>query len=166
MVASVLFVDDHEGYSASMQSAFRLRNMDVDCVVDWSSALDRFRVCQYELVIADYNLPGSAHGLRLLEAIKELNPATRLVLISGEFTSDVRASVESIDVVDRFLEKGSPDTVGELLREVELATKRAAQPTDWWAVADAHRRRKDMSFHQLAVVDDELKELIVSNGDN
>src|ERR1035437_171441 len=103
MAARVLVIDDEATFLEPLKALLEARGIEADYETTWEGGREAFRVAQHELVIADYNLPGSDHGLLLLSAIKVLNPATRLVLMSGQLGPEVRAQVEG--VVDRFLEK-------------------------------------------------------------
>ena len=59
----------------------------MDHAFGWQEALELFRVNGYELVVADYNLPDTQHGLQLLARMKLLVPTSKLILISGALTS-------------------------------------------------------------------------------
>jgi DNA-binding response OmpR family regulator len=138
MAAHVLLIDDELGFSGSVKSFFDSAGIELDCASTWQEGLNAFRVGQHELVIADYNLPGSDHGLRLLLEVRRLRPSSRLILISGALNEEeAQLLVPRAGLVDRFLPK-APDLGRELLAEARDAVRRAEEPTDWTQVATAH----------------------------
>jgi ActR/RegA family two-component response regulator len=127
---ATLLVEDNEAFGASLRSALAARGYETDLATTWDDGLAAFRTGGHELVIADYNLPGSSHGLRLLAAAKLLVPSSRLVLISG---------------------------AGELLPLVAEAAARATEPTDWRGFAAGYVADLDRDFPEVARVDEALQ---------
>lgn len=135
--ATILLIDDELQFAESMRRSLATSGATIDVAHTWDDGIRNFRVGLHELVIADYNLPGSKHGLKLLAAIKPLRPSARLILISGELTSQAQTVVRETPLVDRYLEKTS-DLSLELLREASEAVTREKDPTNWVTVAGAH----------------------------
>jgi len=136
-IAATLLIDDDVGFSTSTKHLFHERGIALDWAQSWDEGLGLFRVGLHELVIADYNLPGSSHGLRLLAKIKPLRPSSKLILISGALTSRAAKIVKETTLVDDYLEKTAslPDTLVELAQK---AAGRAQESTDWPAAAGAY----------------------------
>lgn len=134
LAATTLLVEDHKESAEGYIERFREEgNLALDWAEDWDEALGMFRVAGYPLVIADYNLPGSEHGLKLLVAMKRLIPHSELILISGAMSPRAEQLAESIDFLDGFYPKrvGLVDTLLQRARQVAERN----QPTDWRKVA-------------------------------
>jgi len=156
MIAHVLLIDDEQAFSDSMRAFFQTAGIELDYAGTWKDGLDAFRVGQHELVIADYNLPGSLHGLRLLLEIRRLRPSSRLILISGALRDEAKDLVPKTGLVDRFLPKDDK-LAEELLIEAEAAVKRAEGPTDWQQVARAHVNWAALDDKVVENIDQALK---------
>ena len=154
MSALVLVIDDDPDFLDPLRDRFVILGIEADYSTTWDEGLDAFRVGQHELVLADYNLPGSEHGLQLLCRVKELNPATRLVLISGKFGADERKDIER--VVDRFLEKVAD--LDEIVREARDAAERSGDVSNWPSMAAAFHDPADPDEESRRAVDDRLRD--------
>jgi CheY-like chemotaxis protein len=85
----------------------------VDMTTSGHEALDRFEEHRYDLVIADYAMPGM-NGDALAEAIKRLVPEQPVLLVSG-FVEHLleNSGLNGVDLVI-----GKPFELGELKRAV------------------------------------------------
>src|SRR5688572_19887940 len=95
-----LLVEDNDAFAEELEAALNDRGLRIDRASGWEEGLELFRVNGYELVIADYNLPDTEHGLELLAQIKMLIPSSRLVLISGALTPAAERSLADIGLLD------------------------------------------------------------------
>lgn len=96
MPMRILLVDDHALFREGLK--FLLRSLDaalaVDEAGDCTKALEHAAARRYELVLLDFKMPGTA-GLDALAALREVTPATPLVVLSGEEDpAVVRAAIE------------------------------------------------------------------------
>jgi ActR/RegA family two-component response regulator len=148
-------VEDDEAFGASLRSALAARGYDTDLATTWDDGLAAFRTGGHELVIADYNLPGSAHGLRLLAAAKLLVPSSHLVLISGALSPAAEELARSTSLISFF--RKTPALAGELLPLVVEAAARANEPTDWRAFASGYIADLDRDFPEVGRVDEALR---------
>lgn len=133
--ATTLLVEDDADVAETYVKRFNEEEgLPLDWASTWDDALDMFRVAGHPLVIADYNLPGSRHGLQLLLAMKRLVPSSRLILISGAMSPRAESLAETIDFLDGFYPKrlGLGD---DLLREAVQVANDAVKPTDWRSFA-------------------------------
>ena len=136
--ASALIIDDDVALLDSWTRLARVDGFDVVTADTWDEGLALFHVLSPDLVIADYNLPGSSHGFRLLAAIRRLRPSVRLVLISGVIEPSRLKDVEETGVVDRALSKGDTTTLTcTVLEEIKLTAERSRTPTNWHEFAEA-----------------------------
>lgn len=149
---TTLLVEDDDKLADTLCNAFREANVRVEHARDWQSGLELFRAGGHELVIADYNLPGSEHGLLLLLQVKVLMPSTRIVLISGALTPQAEAELEPLNIIDAYFSKDSI-LVSRLLPWVEEAHDRAAELTDWQRFADGHLSDPAVQRAEVARID-------------
>ncbi len=139
MVAEVLLIDDEKSFGVSLKNVLSNQyGISVDYASTWDEGIGLFRVGQHELVIADYNLPGSRNGLKLLANIKRLRPSTRLVLISGFLPKDAEKTLSPLGLVDRYVAKSPTEMIAPLVEEAQAAVERAKTPSDWPNVTGAH----------------------------
>jgi DNA-binding response OmpR family regulator len=157
LAPATLLVEDDVETARSILDALRDRGHLVDHAESWEDGLALFRVAGHELVIADYKLPGSEHGLQLLVKMRMLLPATRLVLISGEFGPNAERLAASADFIDAFISKGSATLVADLAAHVERAVERADQSTDWQAFGAGYLADPERDFPELARIDEALR---------
>jgi len=151
--AATLLVDDDVGFSASILSTFSESEVLVDWAQGWVEGLELFRVVLHELVIADYNLPRSEHGLKLLAGMKPLRPSSRLILISAALTSKAEEIVKQTRLVDRYLAKTEASFAEELVGEVRRASRRASEPSDWHAVATGYVTQQSIYSNDIKRID-------------
>lgn len=156
MDAATLLIDDDAGFAESVAASFEARDIPLDVANSWEAGLDLYRVGLHELVVADYNLPGSKHGLKLLLEVKALRPSSRLVLISGRVTPTAADLIAAAGLVDRFIPK-TPDLARELIDEAREAESRAGQGTNWRQIGGAHLARNTIDDGALESIDAALR---------
>lgn len=163
--ATTLLVEDDTDVAETYVERFRDEgNLVLDWAADWEEALRMFRVAGYPLVIADYNLPGSDHGLKLLVAMKRLVPHSELILISGAMSPRAEQLAESIDFLDGFYPKRV--NLGEtLLQRALQVAEREHQPTDWRAVASGYLADPRSYQDELDQIDAELSTDVIRQRD-
>lgn len=151
-----LLVEDDEGVVASYRRTFEADGIEIDVAETWNEALGLFRVAGHRLVIADYNLPGDDHGLRLLVEMKLLVPSTRLILISGALSRPAEELAQKVTLIDDFHPKTSslPDT---LVDQAKAAIEWAAEETDWQKVGEEYLTPADVVDSALEEIDDALR---------
>ncbi len=76
-------------------------------------ALVRIQQAMYALVLTDYEMPG-VNGLELAQAVRQLSPDTRVVLMTGYDTAKLRDTAERL-ALDGYINK--PFTISQL-REI------------------------------------------------
>jgi two-component system, response regulator RegA len=89
----LLLVDDDERFCWTMQRAFSQRNYEVRLAHSVAQAGELLRSWLPEFALLDLRMPGPA-GLTLIPRIKEANPDTRIVILTG-FAS-IATAIEAI----------------------------------------------------------------------
>jgi CheY-like chemotaxis protein len=134
-----LLVDDNRPLLESVAAAAAAATLELVTADSWEDGLALFHVLSPELVVADYNMPGSRMGLQLLAEIRRLRPSVRLVLVSGYLDAEDIAQVDQLGLVDATLTKGnSVETAQAIMAELQAVADSTAGPTDWVDFADAY----------------------------
>lgn len=153
-----LLIDDDVSLVQSIKETVEARGLEIATAATWDEGLELFHSMSPDLVIADYNLPGSKMGLQLLYEIAHLRPSVRLVLFSAFLNEADVEKVLALGLVDRAFRKTSPVvTAREVMSEVAAAAVRSNEPTDWAAFGRAAGRRSAVSESSLAALDSYLR---------
>src|SRR5215472_9201127 len=89
-VPHILIVDDDPALLQALPEALRLRlgEVNVETYDSGSAALARIATTEFDAIISDIKMP-EMDGLALLARIKELQPATPTLLITGHGDHDL-----------------------------------------------------------------------------
>ncbi len=79
---SILIVDDDEVLRKRLARAFDERGYDVRMAANYEEAIAAAQSESPELAILDLRMPGRS-GLELVQALKKLDPATKIVVLTG-----------------------------------------------------------------------------------
>lgn len=85
VVQRILIADHDPDVHRLLLPALQTPGRRIDCVRDGQEALQRLESAPYDLVLAEVNMPG-LDGLSLLQRVRELRPATKVVVMTGEST--------------------------------------------------------------------------------
>jgi CheY-like chemotaxis protein len=116
----VLIADDAEGVRTLLKRVYETLIPGYRVVVasDAAEALDQLSQGPFELLVTDYHMPGQ-NGLELAGRVRQLSPATRIVLMSGNGVLKDGPG-ENWDI-DAYLEK--PFTLGQVMVITEQVMK-------------------------------------------
>ena len=107
----VLVVDDEASIRDLLAKTLALAEYEVDTASDASTALNRLREAEYDLLIADLRMPGM-DGLTLIRQVKKIRAELPVIIITG-FSSEASA-IEAVNLgVAGYLRK--PFRVPEVL---------------------------------------------------
>ena len=153
-----LLIDDDEALASGLQSLAADEGLELLTAATWNEGLEVFHATAPNLVIADYNLPESSHGLRLLLEIGRLRPSVRMLLVSAYLNEADVEQVMALGLVHRVLRKVDAMSTGRaLLEEIRLAAEVSGKPTDWVAIGEANRRVSDVSEEAFERLDEFLR---------
>jgi two-component system, response regulator, stage 0 sporulation protein F len=82
---NILVVDDDKNVRSYVAKILSVKPWHVDTAADGSAALAMARNRSYDIVILDYRMPGM-NGLEVGRRIKELQPETRAIFLTGYAT--------------------------------------------------------------------------------
>ncbi|HWR51163.1 MAG TPA: response regulator [Bryobacteraceae bacterium] len=80
--ARILLVDDNKLGLGARKALLEEQGYEVTTAMEGIEALERFAETRYDIVITDYKMP-RMNGLELIGHLRQLAPATPIVLISG-----------------------------------------------------------------------------------
>lgn len=153
-----LLIDDDAAIRDSIARAVAQKGLKLELAETWEEGLDAFFALGPELVIADYNLPGSDMGLELLFRVAQSRPAVRLILFSAFLTEDDADQIEAVGPVDRVLSKKDPVYAAKaILEEIAEAAQRHAQPTNWVDVSNAAIATRSVNEEAFRELDRSLR---------
>lgn len=113
----VLVADDEASIRELLGKTLALAEYHVDSVPDGRSALDRLRIDNYDLLIADLRMPG-VDGLQLIREARRFNTTLKVIIITGY--SSESAAIEAVNLgVNGYLTK--PFRVAQVLSAVTKA---------------------------------------------
>ena len=126
MEKRILIIDDEKDICLLLERFLAKKGYDCKAVSDENEGFDLIKQNAYDLVITDLRLP-SISGIELLQKIKILSPATKVIIITGY--SDIKTAVEAIkygasDYVSKPL---YPD---ELLNTIKTALEQEETPSN------------------------------------
>jgi DNA-binding NtrC family response regulator len=118
----VLIIDDEEIFVQSLTKVLRTRGMKARGVYNGSSAVEAISGEEFDVIILDMRMPGM-DGLATLQAIREKDPLTPVILLTGhEDIERVRMALKS-GVVEFLLK---PCDIEYLIAAIENASERKA----------------------------------------
>ena len=91
----VLVADDEESIRELLARTLALAEYDVEAVGDARAALDRLRMADYDLLIADLRMPGM-DGLLLVREARRMHPTLSVIIITG-YSSEASA-IEAVNL--------------------------------------------------------------------
>ena len=93
--ARVLVVDDEASIRELLSKTLALAEYEVDTASDANVALERVRVVDYDLLIADLKMPGM-DGLTLIRQVKRLRTELPVIIITGYSTES--SAIEALNL--------------------------------------------------------------------
>lgn len=120
-VKSILVIDDDEVFRNTLQRAFMRRGLQVVQAADSASALEVLRAKKPDACVLDMKI-GQESGLHLLPRLLELQPALKVVVLTGY--ASIATAVEAVrQGALNYLAK--PADADEILAAFDVAAARA-----------------------------------------
>src|SRR4051794_5693680 len=83
----VLIIDDDPSVLKLLTSALERKSIASSTSVNGAGALAALQTAQFDVILLDLGLP-DVNGLELVHSIREVMPAARIVIITGDTTSE------------------------------------------------------------------------------
>lgn len=91
--SSILLVDDTFVLRERLSMAMQQRGFRVETAGNYDEAIEVFRTRPTELAVLDLRMPGKS-GLELLRSLLQINPETRVIILSG--FGSIPASIDAV----------------------------------------------------------------------
>ncbi len=118
MVKRILIVDDEEEICEFLKELLAAEGLEVDAVIAGERAVELCKSQAYDLAIVDLKLQTAASGLDVIKFIRENQPATKVICITGYVDVALKHHAEQFKI-DCFAEKPSairPDVILPLVK--------------------------------------------------
>lgn len=124
-LARVLIVDDEPIVLSTLSRLFVRWGYETVTAATAEEAIDRLAEAPVDMAVIDYMLPGGMKGLDLARYIRDRQPDTGIIIISG-YNTDTELTEGVVGLADRFMPKSKDyNVLRELLAEVyELVKER------------------------------------------
>ncbi|HEX2227113.1 MAG TPA: response regulator, partial [Candidatus Binatia bacterium] len=91
----VLIVEDDETFCAFLMELLQGQGNEVVCSTDGVDGYEKTRSYPYDLIILDVRMPGLL-GTEIAEALKQRNPAVKVILISAFADASLREAAGNL----------------------------------------------------------------------
>jgi len=119
---NILVIDDEVAVNNNIRKILAKKGYHVDQAVTKNEALDKIQSSPYKLVLLDLKMP-EVRGLELLKAVRDKNPETKVIIITGYASIETAVESARMGAID-YLPK--PFTPSEIRTVTDNALKLAA----------------------------------------
>ena len=107
---NILVIDDEVAVNNNIRKILAKKGYHVDQAVNKPEALDKIAKRNYKLVLLDLKIPG-VKGLELLEAVRDKNPATKVIIITGYASIETAVEGAKKGAIDYLPKPFTPDEI-------------------------------------------------------
>jgi DNA-binding response OmpR family regulator/flavodoxin len=107
---SVLVIDDEVAVNNNVRKILKKKGYRVDQATSKAEALEKIVQRDYRLVLLDLKMPG-VKGLELLEAIRNVQPQARVIIITGYASIETAVQTARMGAVDYIPKPFTPDEI-------------------------------------------------------
>lgn len=90
----VLVVDDEEDFLETLVKRLERRGIEAAGVKSGEEALDTMKQKLFDVVVLDIKMPGGMDGIQALRGMKQIQPLTEVILLTGH--ASVETSIEGM----------------------------------------------------------------------
>jgi DNA-binding NarL/FixJ family response regulator len=165
---SILLIDDEKVLLETVSDDLKESGYKVTTAVSGEDGLRSFKTLQHDLVIIDLKME-SMDGLEVSQKIKELNPETPIMILTGYGSMETAIEALRLDLDDYVLKPVNRDDLFEKIRQC-LKKKRTLHPNNpkptfaqKIKLEDAGLTRREKEVVQLAAQgynDDEIAKML------
>ena len=120
---SILILDDEPIVVKRLKQALEKAGYEVEAFTNSTDAFNRVKERDFDIVVTDLKMKG-LDGMQFLSQVKEMRPATEIIVITGFATMETAKESFQKGVFD-FLAK--PFKLGEILDTIKRAEKKIKQ---------------------------------------
>ena len=85
---NVLVVDDNEDLAQTLSLVLKWSGYSVDTAEDGLSALDKFKMCHFDVALMDIVMP-RMNGIEAFRRMKEIDPEVRVILMTAYYQEEL-----------------------------------------------------------------------------
>jgi len=145
-MSKLLLIDDEEGIRKVLSLSLAIDGYDVLTAAGGEEGIEIFKKESPSVVLTDIKMPG-IDGIEVLQEIKELNPDTEVIIITGHGDMDLAIEALKLDASD-FLNKPIKDEA------LSVALKRAEERI---AIKEKLKAYTDDLEHMVRIATEEVK---------
>jgi DNA-binding NtrC family response regulator len=132
----LLVVDDDRAILTLVGSVALGEGFDVATTIDGADALQQLSTRPADLVLVDLRMPGVT-GLEVLKAIRDVNPRSRVVLMSGHATIDSAVTAVKLGAMDYLTKPFDLQRLRQLLSAIRTETDDGGRCSCWGRCREA-----------------------------
>ena len=161
----VLLMEDEINIAKGLEMVMRDEGLEVDIAITGQGALDKFRVSEFDLLVADLRLP-DMDGMEVIQQVREKRPNTHVVIITGY--PSVSSAVQAVRMgVSDYLRK--PFTEDEFRKAVKSALQQRERESMEELIVETQKERliqkeEVMRVLERAYQDGEFWRELMENG--
>ncbi len=122
---SILILDDEPIVSKRLQPALEKKGYEVESFYDSSVALKRIHERNFDIVVSDLKMDG-IDGMQFLTIVKELSPATEVIIITGFATMETAKESMRKGIFDFLAKPFKLGEIQEVIRRADEKIRKAA----------------------------------------
>jgi len=107
---NILVVDDEVAVNNNIRKILNKKGFQVDQAVSKEEALASISAHTYKLILLDLKIPG-VKGLELLQTIRDKNPDTKVIMITGYASIETAVEAARMGAVDYLPKPFTPDEI-------------------------------------------------------
>ena len=119
MPEKVLLIDDEPDFLEAMAVRMRVRGLDVKTTTSIMDALDMAERENYDVIVMDLMMP-EMKGLEALKALKDQEPKSRIILLTGYATREMEAEALKLGAVDLIEKPADLDRMMTIIRKAPV----------------------------------------------
>ena len=119
-MSKILVVDDEAGYCEELTLSLAHAGHEVETAMSGRQAIDLGARYRPDVLVADWMLRNSIHGLHVSQVLRTIRPEAQTILITGFASQHLKAEAKRFRVYD-FIEK--PFSLDRLHTAVRDATR-------------------------------------------
>jgi DNA-binding NtrC family response regulator len=123
---NVLLVDDEEEFVATLATRLETRGLKVDVAHSGEAAIEKVKEKSFDAILLDLAMPGM-DGIETLKRLRELNPDSQVVLLTGRATVKTATEAMREGALD-LLEK--PVDIEVLVEKIDEASTNKTRLSD------------------------------------
>lgn len=114
---SILVVDDELAVRDALKLVLEANGYEALLAETGRAAIAQVHTRVFQVLIVDLDLPDTS-GLELIKTIRELQPATAVILITAQVTADALVQTQSLGAVQVLSKPFPPEDLLQLVRKV------------------------------------------------